>query len=185
MTAPDPWTPDDLDAGAQLPVTYTERHMLDAIWKRYDKVSQGDSIRYVVAEHVRSDAGFNARRTCDAVVQDLWPAQGLSLHGHEVKVSRSDWLRELTDATKAAEFQRYCDYWWLVVPTVEIVKAGELPAGWGLMAINGAGFLTVRRPAARNECATVPVGFRASLLRSVAKTYARRAVTDARFTGIR
>jgi len=31
---------------------------------------------------------------------DLWPSGGLEIHGHEVKVSRSDWLRELKEPEK-------------------------------------------------------------------------------------
>ena len=74
----------------EAPNRLTERDMLDALHARYAKASQGIGIRYAVAEHVQSGAGFDARRVCDFMAQDLWTTGDLALHGHEVKVSRSD-----------------------------------------------------------------------------------------------
>ena len=86
---------------------------------------------------VRSHAGFDARRTADFVAMDLWPSTRLTLHGHEIKVSRSDWLRELKDPSKAAEFIPYMNYWWGSSSDPRIVRDGELPDDWGLMAMRG------------------------------------------------
>lgn len=120
----------------------TERDMLDRLNNRY-ATSNGNGLRYARAEHVRVTAGFGARRICDYMALDLWPGgygtkrTGPMLHGHEVKVSRSDWLTELRDPEKAEAFRRYCDFWWLVVSEKSIVKVGELPIGWGLMVATG------------------------------------------------
>ena len=115
-----------------------ERAMLDRLNVRYGMYN-ANGIRYTRAEHVKISAGHDARRVCDYMAYDLWQGQGRGwdspggpkLHGHEVKVSRSDWLAELRDPTKAEAFSRYCDYWWLVVSDKAIVKPGELPEGWG------------------------------------------------------
>lgn len=56
-----------------------------------------------------------------------------ALHGFEVKVSRSDWLRELKAPSKSVAISSYCDYWWLAVSGPDIVKPGELPPEWGLL----------------------------------------------------
>ena len=112
----------------------TERDMIRALVSRYNK-DAGNGPRYVVASHVRSHAGFDARRTCDFVAMDLWPSKGLELHGHEVKVSRSDWLRELKDPSKAGEFMRHCDRWWLVCPR-GVAQPDELPEGWGMLVLS-------------------------------------------------
>ena len=141
------------------------------------KASQGIGIRYAVAEHVRSSASFDAKRVCDFMAQDLWTTGGLHLHGHEVKVSRSDWLRELADPSKAEAFRRYCDRWWLVVSDRAIVKPGELPGRLGTASPVGrhaAGRQGRTEAHARAAVGDVPRGPHAG----VAKTYARRGFRD-------
>jgi hypothetical protein len=164
---------------------WTERDVLDLIHARYTKMAPGNGPRYVVAEHVRNYCGFagyrtqKPLRTADALVVDLWPSSGHVIHGFEVKVSRSDWLTELKDPEKAEAFKPYCDYWWLVTPTADIVR-DDLPAGWGHMAVTGSG--TIGGPALRARVtaprlARVPMPFEmtASWLRATAKTTLRRA----------
>ena len=169
----------------ESPVRYTERDMLDALRARYSKASRGYPLRYVVAEHVRSacgfsgaswDGGYHARtmRTADFLAQDTWEAPGLQLHGHEVKVSRADWLAERADPTKADAIKRYCDRWWLVVPDKDIVR-DDLPDDWGLLALDKAGKLRVARRAPRLNPEPHPPTFRAALMRAVRKTAERTA----------
>lgn len=154
---------------AELPVP-TEADMVRALHAHYG-VRYGNGRRYAVATQVRSHAGFDARRTADYVAMDLWPSKGLLLHGHEIKVSRSDWLTELKHPEKAAEFVPYMNCWWLVVPDRSIVHDGELPAGWGLMALSGA-CLRVARAAKRQEAKPLTPARLAALLRAVALTAA-------------
>lgn len=161
-----------MSAELALPVKFTERHMLDLLQARYD-VPYGNGNRWVGAEHVRSHAGFDARRTADYISMDLWPSKGLQLHGHEVKVSRSDWLTELRDPSKADEFKRYMDRWWLVVPDRSIVR-DDLPDGWGLMDVS-AGRLRVVVQAPKLDPLPVPKHLLATMLRATAVTAARRA----------
>lgn len=69
---------------------------------------------------------------CDAVYIGFTSTSGRILVGHEVKATRSDWLNELREISKADAWADQCHEWWLVtVPGV--VLDGELPAGWGLM----------------------------------------------------
>ena len=154
-------------------VRHTERSMFELLHQRYSQTSQGTSIRWACAEHVRSSASFDARRICDFMAQDLWITGHIQLHGHEVKVSRSDWLRELADPSKADEFRRYCDRWWLVVPDARIVR-DDLPDGWGLIVLDDSGRLRARRPAPVLTPVAHPPTFRAALMRAVAQTYAAR-----------
>ena len=168
----------------ELPSIYTERDMLDLLHQRYAQTSQGQLQRFVCAEHVRNGCGFgdwdylrNERRglrTADFVAQDTWEAKGLLLHGHEVKVSRSDWLHELAQPDKAEAIKRFCDRWWLVVPDVRIVR-DDLPADWGLLALDSDGRLRIKRRAPQLTPEPLPATFRASLMRSVAKTAERKA----------
>lgn len=160
------------------PAKVTERDMLDRLNVRYGSFN-GNGFRYARAEHVRVTAGFDARRTCDYMALDLWPGglgksrTGPTLHGHEVKVSRSDWLTELRDPDKAEAFRRYCDFWWLVVSDRSIVKVGELPDGWGLIVSSGDSARVAVR-AARNE-AVEPMtrDLQATFARAVTKTTLR------------
>lgn len=145
----------------------TEADMLDLLTRRYS-AEYGNGSRYVCARHVRSHAGFEARRTADFIAVDTWPSH-LALHGHEVKVSRADWLTELRQPEKAKEFTPYMHYWWLVVSDASYVREGELPAGWGLMAVQGS-VLRVVRQAPRQNPALLTTTRLAALLRAVAKT---------------
>lgn len=145
----------------------TEADMLDLLTTRYGP--QQGVPRYVVARHVRSHAGFDARRTADFVAMDTWPSSGCPLHGHEVKVSRSDWLHELKQPEKAAEFMPYMHFWWLVVSEASIVREDELPDGWGLMAVR-AGKLFAVRPAPKREALPLTPSRIAALMRAAVKT---------------
>ena len=162
---------------------WTERDMLDARRARYSAVNPGNGPRYLIAEHVRNQAGFGAwdldqyraggkittLRTADALVLDLWPSTGNLLHGIEVKVSRSDWLTELKDPTKAEAFRPYVDHWWLAVPDAAIVR-DDLPEGWGLLAIGKDGKLRQRVKAPRIARQPMPWSMTAAWMRAVAKT---------------
>ncbi len=83
-----------------------------------------------------TEAGFNtggAQRRVDAVHVGFTSSSGRLLRGHEVKVSRADWLHELGQPLKADLWASQCHEWWLVTPHPAIVMEGELPAGWGHM----------------------------------------------------
>jgi hypothetical protein len=167
---------------------FTERDMLDALTRRYShRVGNGE--RWVRAEHVRNGLGFygyeeesyarlgrcfGPLRTADFIAVDTWESKGRRIHGHEVKVSRSDWLHELADPEKAEAWQRFVHHWWLVVPDASIVRPGELPEGWGLLAFRGASLHAVRR-APLLEPKPLPTPVWVSLLRSTAKTAERMA----------
>lgn len=119
----------------------TERDMLDLLARRYTQRRRGAiADRWVRAEHVYSTQktyGLD-KRCADFVAIDKYHSTQ-AMHGHEVKVSRSDWLTELRDPEKAEPIKRFCRYWWLVVPDSDIVKPGELPADWGLIVRSKAG----------------------------------------------
>lgn len=158
----------------------TERTMLDRLNARYAKYDAA-GIRFTRAEHVKLTTGFDTRRICDYMAMSISSSYGADggprLHGHEVKVSRADWLTELRDPTKAEAFARYCDHWWLVVSDKTIVKPGELPEGWGLLVASGGG-LRASVPAPKREAEPMPRSLQATLTRSVTKTTIRLARTD-------
>lgn len=85
----------------------------------------------------------SASRYADAMAFNLWNSRGHALLGFEIKVSRSDWLRELKDPAKSAPIQRFCDRWF-VVTEPGIVKLDELPLTWGLMERKSRGLSVVK-----------------------------------------
>jgi hypothetical protein len=131
---------------------------------------------------VRSGTGFSDRlRTADALAMSLWPSRGLELHGFEVKVSRSDWVKELRVAAKAEEFARYCDRWWVVAG---VVREGELPPTWGLLVWH-AGQLTVGFPAPKLSPEPMTRTFVASLFRSLSRAMNGAAASPAELAAAR
>jgi hypothetical protein len=79
-----------------------------------------------------SSYGTGGRRI-DALYIGFTRSRGHTIEGHELKVSRSDWLHELDQADKAESWWKHCHRWWVVVPDHNVVKEEELPNGWGLM----------------------------------------------------
>jgi len=154
----------------------TERDMLDLLLDRYTAIRRGTiSDRWVRAEHVKSSMGYSdGDRIADFVAGDKYGGNAfgdkLALHGHEVKVSRSDWLAELRDPTKADAIKRYMHHWWLVVPDAAIVKPGELPEGWGLLAPDATGKLRAKKSAPRLDPEAPPLAFIISLMSAAART---------------
>lgn len=156
----------------------TERSMLNLLLERYTEFRRGTlTDRWVRAEHVKSGMGYSdGQRTADFVAADKRPGipygTTLALIGHEVKVSRSDWLSELKDLDKSQAIKRYMHHWYLVVPDAAIVKPGELPEGWGLLVSSGAG-LRAKVKAPRLDPEPVPFDFTISLMAAAAKTAQR------------
>lgn len=129
------------------------------------------SSAYAVLFEVANATGFGCNRHADALVMSLWPSRGLHVTGFEFKASRSDWIKELKDPAKAEAVAQYCDFWTLAVSDEDIVKPGELPIGWGLMAVSGKTLKTITAPT-RLEAKPWTREFQAAVLRSVAEPVA-------------
>lgn len=171
----------ELDLEIPERVKMTERDVLELLHRRYGQRSHNGGVyapRYICAEHVRAGAGFE-QRTADFIAVDTWESsmrQGwLTMHGVEVKVSRSDWLRELKDPDKAATGMRFASHCWLAVPDPSIVREGELPLSWGLLAPAGSRGLVARIPATGRRVEPITPTAIAALLRAVAKSAVARA----------
>ena len=115
--------------------------VLDLIETRFS-----DRGEHVVLFDVPNVVGMSQSRRCDAVAIGMWKRSGYLIHGFEVKVSRSDWLREVKDTTKADPFIEKCDRWWLVTGDIDIARPSEIPEYWGWMNASKTG-LRVQRPA--------------------------------------
>lgn len=108
--------------------------------------------------------GANHRRWADAVAMNLYPSRGLEIQGFEVKVSRSDWTKELKTPEKSGPVQQYCDRWWIVTPA-GIVKDGELPPTWGHYEVSQGGKIQQKVAAPKLDSIPVSRAFVASIMR--------------------
>jgi len=109
----------------------------------------------------------------------LWPSRGLELTGVEIKSSRSDWLAELKNPSKAEAVCRYCDHWYVLAAADGIVRDDELPPTWGLMVKARAGVRVVRQ-APKLQPTQIPREFLASVLRSAQDAFVRQAKAQTR-----
>lgn len=119
-------------------MTLTEASVVQMLRERHTASGNGGAGEHAFLAQVRNAAGFDATRTFDAVAVNLWPSRGLAIHIFEVKVSRSDWKRELTKPDKAEDACRIADRFSIVAPA-GCVKDGELPPEWGLIEVTGDG----------------------------------------------
>jgi len=115
----------------ELEEKHTEASVLALLRKRH-AAKNGNGPEWADVEKVRDAPGFDAMRTADAMALGLWKSGGHELHGFEVKVSRSDWRRELADPAKAEGWCEIVDRWWIVAPR-GVVPRDELPATGGLL----------------------------------------------------
>lgn len=149
----------------------TEADVIALLHRRYTRVRAGTTAdRYVRASHVhntQSPFGFGwlrrdpdgmptAHRIADYIAIDKFPSHQ-AMHGHEVKVSRSDWLSELRQPEKSEDWRRWCNYWWIVT-TAGVVKPGEIPAGWGHLEVSKTGtVLRAKVTAERSTAEPMPL----------------------------
>lgn len=106
------------------------------------------------------------KRFADALVLQCWPSRGITLTGIEVKVTRSDWMREFRDPSKADELRNWCAYWYLATPP-GIVKVDEVPKTWGLYEIDGRN-VTCAKKAPEQKTKPLDIEFIASMARHAA-----------------
>jgi hypothetical protein len=122
---------------------------------------------YALFFEVADATGARQSRWADAVAMSLWPSRGLVVHGYEIKVSRSDWLSELSQPMKAEAIFNRVDFWWLICPA-NVTKLEEIPDAWGWLAVND-GRISVMKQAPRHDALPLDRTFFASLARSAGK----------------
>lgn len=142
----------------------TARLVIEALRELYPEPA------YAFLEQVADATGARHHRWADALVMGLWPSRGLGLTGIEVKVSRTDWLRELKDPAKAETIARFCDHWFVAVGNEDIVRDGELPENWGLLVpANTKARIAVKKAAGVLSPQPVTRDFLAAILRQASR----------------
>lgn len=79
-------------------------------------------------------------RKIDTLVVTLWKSRGLQLDAVEIKVSMSDWKRELDNPDKADWWWRHAHRFWIAAPADVAKKIKpQLPPNWGLLSVAETG----------------------------------------------
>ncbi len=116
--------------------------LLVLIHKKYD------GNEHIVLEEIPDGTGTFQRRWIDAAVFGLWPSKGLDRSAFEIKVDRSDFIRELQNPEKHRWVQESFHQFWFVAP-IDVIQVEELPNGVGFMYPKG-NKLCIKRHCVRN-----------------------------------
>lgn len=109
------------------------------------------------------------QRRFDMVSIMGWGSRGHEVLGFEIKISRSDWLRELKEPAKAEPLVSLCTRWWIVAPP-GVVEAAELPPAWGLLVIHPEQIRTGKQAPTLEPPAWSDAVWRCMLLRQATRT---------------
>ncbi|MFN0195467.1 MAG: hypothetical protein ACKVT0_01875, partial [Planctomycetaceae bacterium] len=120
---------------------------------------------WALVTEVPNGTSVHKVRSLDAMALGCWKSGGLEVLGFEIKVSRSDWMRELQDPSKSTVFTRYCHRFFVVAPK-GVVEIGELPREWGLIVATEK-TLTIKSAASLSQPDPLPLNMMAALLRRV------------------
>lgn len=118
---------------------------------------------WVVQFEVGNATGSNVTNHADAVAMSIWPSRGYKIIGYEIKVNRSDWIRELKQLHKAEAVGKFCDAWCLVAPA-DIVHEVEVPETWGWL-VPAANSLRIRKQPAVVKAQELNRAFIAAMIR--------------------
>lgn len=144
-------------------IAWSESSVYAALQRKFDAPA------WVMLPQVRSATGFVRRpRTADAIAASVWPSRGLYFVGFEIKVSRSDWTRELKDVEKSCDIQQYCRHWYIAAPA-GIVPVDELPPTWGLIECLDDKKVVTAKQAPVLEAADPDIDFVCSVLRTASE----------------
>jgi hypothetical protein len=146
--------------GQRQQTSVSARTLLTALRQRYPAGG------YALVEEVGNATGAACRRHADALVMSLWPSHGLWLAGFELKVDRRDFQRERKDPQKADAIHRHCDYFWLVVPSLEVAHFDEVPETWGVLTLHGKTLRVAREATKTPRAEEIARPFVGALLRA-------------------
>jgi len=111
--------------------TWTAEDIMKLLKARYKTRDRNGYNTNVVLEKVANGTGGFQQRWIDAVVFNMFPSKGLTRSAFEIKVSRSDFIRELQHPEKHQWCKEYFHEFWFIAPK-DVLQVGELPtnAGW-------------------------------------------------------
>jgi len=146
---------------------YKAEDLIKLIRERYPMNRAAGYQSHVVLEQVADGTGMYQGRWIDAVVFSLWASKGLYRFAFEVKVSRSDFLHELSNPIKHKWCLECFHQFWFVAPQ-DVIQIEELPPNVGWMYPRG-GKLAVKRHAVANPNPRLDDVLLAAFMRAASK----------------
>lgn len=121
-----PTTPELLD------YLRNHRHSGDE-WAFFAELRAGTG--YNSREYKRGGERYNVEQRFDAFAMNMYPSKEFKRIAYEVKISRSDFLREIKTPDKRRAAVELSNQFWFVTPR-DIVKDGEIPEECGHLIID-------------------------------------------------
>jgi hypothetical protein len=156
----------------------TAEALIKLLRQRYPMHVEDGWHRYVLLEQVPDGTGLSHGHWIDAAVFDMWPSKGLMRSAFEIKISRSDFLRELEHPYKYKWVQESFHEFWYVAPQ-DAIQRQELPLNAGWLCPRG-NKLIVKRHAVKNENPKLDDALLAAFMRAAAKEIFRIQGTTAK-----
>lgn len=144
--------------------TYTADDIRDRLRNKFTTSGMAGGFKTVMLEEVANGTGARCGSWIDVAVFELWPSRGLIRRAIEIKVSRSDFLRELENKDKNEWARRSFHEFWFAAPS-DVVKEAELPEGVGLYVPHGDS-MAVKRAAVTRENPVLDDNLLASFMRA-------------------
>lgn len=94
----------------------------------------------------------------------MWKSKKFWRVAYEIKVSRSDFSRELKQPDKRLPAEELANECFFVAP-VNLLMIDEIPEGWGLVEVNKGGLRKKKHAKQRKENASLPMSFTAKIAR--------------------
>lgn len=150
-----------------LPLSETPIDHLEALAEKDPEDMDDDEItsfirlsiknRFDAPEHIMGFEFQNKEgKRADAIAINTMPSRNFPIIGFEFKASRTDWLNEKRDHSKADYFVQLCDEWYVVAGRTGIIEEHELPDGWGFLEIKpNSGQVWKKRDSNLNEMQSI------------------------------
>lgn len=120
---------------------------------------------------LRSSTGAFAVRSMDLWAMNLWPSKNFLRIAYEIKVSRADFAKELSDPRKREYPESVSNECYFATPP-GLVMVDEVPEGWGLIEVVKGG-TRVKKRAMQRTPDHMPIGFVAAIARRTSDDHPR------------
>jgi hypothetical protein len=120
------------DPVVQVAIEGMEPVTSEVIKKAIRRKHEGEN--WELFEELGNSTGMNRERSIDVFALDTWPSGGFARVAYEVKISRSDFLRELREPAKRRSALLYATAFYFAVPK-GLVRLDEVPVEAGLFEV--------------------------------------------------
>ena len=128
-------------------------------WRVLHEVS--NHLGWMQDKRSAKENGGVSKRKLDTIAIGMFRSTKYAIVGHEIKVSRADFLAELREPENARAFDDLVNEFYLVAPKGVVKKTDHLPYGWGLLTWYPTRIVVTRPPIAR-DFSSIPRSFSSS-----------------------